>query len=77
MNRAEPAAAYPTRRPDAPEVCPVPSAEISVGVSRINFAHSQPPLRDIKMEGLLCAPPGEFLRRPAPFRHALQSKKEN
>ena len=45
MNRAEPAAAYPTRRPYAPEVGPVPSSEVAIRISWINFTHSQPPLR--------------------------------
>ena len=68
MNRPKPASTYPTRCPDAPEVCPVPSSEVAIRIPRINFALHNDPLGYKKWRGFL-TPPGEFIRRPAPFRH--------
>lgn len=71
MYRTKPALAYTTWRFHVPEVGPVFSAKGTIRISRINLTHTTTPL-GIKNGGVFSAPPGEFLRRPAPFRHASQ-----
>ena len=70
MNRTKPALAYTTWRFHVPEVGPVLSAKGTIRITRINFTHNHP--SGHKNGGVFCAPPGEFLRRTAPFRHASQ-----